>query len=284
MHQRRGKSFLIAGFFCALAILFSFSVFFSGLIGAPLHALARPLWVSRLVVVQNVKNFFTSKAALQIRNQKLEDKIQALEARLADYRLLEDENRQFKQQLGFNGFLNTGEEGGSQFVVPLFARVLTKPPQTPYGSFIIDARSSQGIKKGDIVLTPGRVAIGEVEAVFTGTATVRLFSAPGTETPALLGAQEVPFTAFGRGEGNFVIRAPRDSSIAVGDTVALAGEPLIFLGSINAVLSEPADPFKIAIFRTPLNLSELTHVEIVLRSTGEVTGAFASSTPKEETQ
>src|SRR3989338_2979638 len=90
--QRRGKPFLIAVLFSLLAILFSFFISFSTFIGTPLHALARPLWISRLAFVRDIDFFFTSKSALEKKNQALEEKVQALEVRLADHRLLEEEN------------------------------------------------------------------------------------------------------------------------------------------------------------------------------------------------
>src|SRR3989338_1750424 len=99
------------------------------------------------------------------------------------------------------------------------AAVLTHPPQTPYDIIIIDAGSEDSVTLGSEVSLPEGPILGAVLEVFPKRARVKLFSASGEETNAILERNDVPIVLEGTGGGSFKFILPRDIRVEKGDRI-----------------------------------------------------------------
>lgn len=153
------------------------------------------------------------------------------------------------------------------------AHLLWKPGRALYDVFVVDAGASKGVAKGDRVVYAGSGVVGEVIEVYPTSAKVKLYSSPGEARKVLVGEQEIPAIALGRGMGNFETRVPRGSLLVAGQHVFLppfiSGEEKLILGVIGVVEEDPEEPFDRILFRVPFNVQEMRFVEIVRLGGGE---------------
>lgn len=142
----------------------------------------------------------------------------------------------------------------------ILAAVLKRPPYSMYDELIIDIGNDQGVSTSSIVYASGGVMIGKVVQVLNKTARVRLLSSSGETYEVLIGDNNTPATAFGRGGGQYEAQVSRDIDIEEGDFVispALNDKPF---GVVSAVLVDPAQPFKTILFAPPINIYQLRWV------------------------
>ncbi|MDO8471253.1 MAG: rod shape-determining protein MreC [bacterium] len=150
-----------------------------------------------------------------------------------------------------------GRKQESNIVV---AAVLTHPPQTPYDVIIIDAGSNESITVGSQVSLPEGPILGVVSEIFPKNAKVKLFSASGEETNAILERNNVPVTLIGTGGGNFRLALPRDIAIEKGDRILspnIVSRPLATVADVSV---RPTDSFKEVLAKSPTNIFTLRFV------------------------
>ncbi|MDO8569224.1 MAG: rod shape-determining protein MreC [bacterium] len=140
------------------------------------------------------------------------------------------------------------------------ASVLTRPPQTPYDVIIIDAGSNESITIGSEVSLPEGSILGVVSQVFPKSAKVKLFSASGEETNAVLERNNVPVTLIGRGGGNFRLALPRDIAIEKGDRILSSDITSRHLATVGEISVEATDSFKEVLAKSPTNIFILRFV------------------------
>lgn len=163
---------------------------------------------------------FTDQMALVSERDALRNEVHILETRLAAQSYVVSENRELRALFGYVSEGNTlitsdSEEGLSGTL----ARVLARPPRTPYDTLVLDKGSDEGIALGDLVFGPGGFLIGTVEEVSQFGSLARLLSAPGRETDGFIGDARAPITIEGQGGGSFIATLPKDSTVAPGDKV-----------------------------------------------------------------
>jgi cell shape-determining protein MreC len=105
----------------------------------------------------------------------------------------------------------------------ILASVLSRPPESPYDTLVVDQGEASGVFAGALVTGNGRVPLGRVASVTNGSARVTLFSASGVKTDAWVGEKRLPVTLTGMGGGTFSATAPTDAKIVAGDTVFVLG-------------------------------------------------------------
>jgi len=140
------------------------------------------------------------------------------------------------------------------------ASVLTRPPQTPYDVIVIDAGLNESITIGSEVSLPEGPILGVVSEVFSKSAKVKLFSASGEETNAVLERNNVPVILIGIGGGNFRLALPRDIAIEKGDRILssdIASRPLATVADVSV---RPTDSFKEVLAKSPTNIFALRFV------------------------
>lgn len=150
-----------------------------------------------------------------------------------------------------------GRKQESSMVV---AAVLTHPPQTPYDVIIIDAGSNESITIDSQVSLPEGPILGVVSEVFAKSAKVKLFSASGEETNAVLERNNVPVILIGTGGGNFRLALPRDIAIEKGDRILSPNIVSRPLATVVDVSIRPTDSFKEVLAKSPTNIFTLRFV------------------------
>ncbi len=217
------------------------------------HFLGLPLWRTEALLVRPLNALlspFHSKAALVEENSLLKAKLEEQSLRLLEMENTKRENRELRELIG--------RSSTERMVV---ASVLKRPSEVPYDTLLIDAGRSEGISVQNEVFVDG-VPIGVVREVFSHSATVLLFSSPGTTRDVLVGDTHTAVTATGRGGGNFEARIPREISVAVGDAVELPGLSAGQLAVIESTYDKPTDSFVTVLFKLPVNLRQLRLVEV----------------------
>src|SRR3989344_1784447 len=105
--------------------------------------LARPVWFIRdraLSSLSFASNFFKLKSTLVNANMALEDQIAFLKLKEIDYDTLVIETQNLKAHFGRTTSSNR-----------ILAFVLSKPPQSPYDTLVLDVGSEDGIAVSDKV-------------------------------------------------------------------------------------------------------------------------------------
>ena len=157
--------------FISGAVVFSF-------LDTAVVSLISPVWKAENVIIRNFRNgaiFFVSQKKLVEENTALKEKLSSLELKILSLPREQTQESILLELVGRRRELNT-----------VIATVLTRPPQTPYDIIIIDAGSNDSITLGsEVSLSEGPI-LGIVSEVFPRRAKVKLFSASGEETNALL--------------------------------------------------------------------------------------------------
>jgi len=269
---QRNKSYKIALVVAFLIVLFYFRVG----IWKGLSKVSAVIFHPALVVgygvggkLQNIGSYFISKNSLYNENQKLQGEVAFDDARMANYDSIVSDDVTLKETLGRINPKTT----------MTVATILSKPNQSPYDTLLIDAGTNQGVKTGDAVFALGDVPIGSVSDVSSSSATVILFSNPGTTTQVIIpsavsalnaSATAVPTTAggnvatqiVGRGGGNFEIVIPKGSVLQEGAQAVLPGINAYVVGIVQKVISDPRNAFTKVLLTSPVNIQQLKFVEV----------------------
>lgn len=215
-----------------------------------------PVWITENYLDENTINpfgFLASKKELLVFNEELKKDLVEAELMLVDRGVLLKENLELKEILGRSGNIEN----------TVLVAILAKPNRSLYDTLIVDAGKNLDIKKGDKVFALGNVLIGVVDEVDEKTSKVKLFSSQQEKIDVTLGFYNINVIAVGKGGGNFEIRLPRDTEVDVGEIVTMSGFNSPVLGSIEEIISDPVDPFKTLLFKSPVNMFELKWVQIL---------------------
>jgi cell shape-determining protein MreC len=193
-----------------------------------------------------------SRETLMNQVKELTERIAEWESASTSLSMLMAENEELKMVL--NRSTTTDYDRG------MLAAVLKKPPYSVYDSIIIDLGENDGISKGSFVIAPGDIVIGAVSTVNKDTSIVNLFSSPGGEFDVSFGTSTAVVRANGRGGGSYEASVPRDFQVKPGDVVSIKTGNITIAGSVDDVISDPADPFAMVLFSIPVNIYELRWV------------------------
>jgi len=230
-------------------------ILFTGLIRRALFSIALPAWQAENTILNsNTFQYFKSKQALINDRVVLEQKLFLAGNLLALNETLQTENENLKDLLG--------RKDSKQNTI--LATVLVKPPQTPYDMLTIDIGALQNVKIGDKVIANANIYIGEVSEVLPHLAKVTLYSTPGRKLSVVLGASSVTMEAVGIGGGNFNIFAPREVEVKEGDVIVIPSITANVFGIVEKVSYKETDSFQTVLFKSPVNVSELSFVEVVI--------------------
>lgn len=227
------------------------AVFFSFLDGIVI-SVAAPVWKGENIIVRNLRNgmtWFGSQRFLSEENRALKEELSSLE--LKSLSLSEEQTQK-------NILLELlGRKLESKAIV---AAVLTHPTQTPYDIIVIDAGSDDSIVIDSEVFLPEGPILGKVSELFPRKAKVKLFSASGEKTNAVLERNNVPITLVGAGGGNFTLALPHDVAIEKGDKIFSAGIVPSLLATVWEISVKPTDSFKEVLANSPANIFTIRFV------------------------
>lgn len=252
-HRNKKNTTYTPVFFVVLILILSAILFHSfspSLFPRLTHSLARPLWsMGQATVSSGVQwaQLFAFKGALIEENKKLKEELKGMHLELFTRNLFFEENQRLKEIVNRDEIEET-----------ILATVLVRPSVSLYDTFVIDAGEEQGITLGSSVLVSKDIIIGRVHKVLKNTSLITLFSTPGEETRVVIGPEGITAIAKGRGSGNFSARLPRDVGVLEGDVVVMPGiNPKLF-AIVEKIIIDPTEPFKIILFKNPVNAAEIT--------------------------
>ena len=243
--ENRFKFIIVILLFLFLLLL---SFIFSGAIRNLTYFVARPIWTVRDLTANSLRtfgNYFVSKNQLYKQNLALEDEVSALQLRVIDYDALQKQNEELKNQLG--------RINNSSFVI---SRVLSKPPQSPYDTLVIDVGSGDGFATGDKVYLSDNIIIGTITDITIHNSLVTLFSAGGQKLEAVNSRTGTSFSIVGQGGANFKVEVPKDADVIWGDIFGYPALTTSVIGSVYYIDNNPQSSFKTVYIRTPGNVFE----------------------------
>jgi cell shape-determining protein MreC len=227
--------------------------------GGVATATAGPLWKIRSAVGvawSGVVSMVHSKIALVVENNELRREVADLQGDRIVARALSDELRAYR--------LSVGRSDRETYIL---GSILTKPPLSPYDTFMIDVGYEGSVSVGDLVVSPGGVALGFVDEVYQEVSRARLFSSPGVKHTATFSEPRLHVEVIGKGGGMFTAVVPRDTDIQNGAVALLPQfQKHPFAELLHSVVS-PADAMRTLYLRNPVNVNELGFVYVVATST-----------------
>jgi len=242
------RAFILVAIFIFGAIVFRF-------IAAPIVSIVTPIWKAENKLMSTLRNsvaFFSSQKSLVAEIASLKERLYFMETEI-----LSLSNGRVQEEVLFDLL---GRKERAEEVV---AAVLSRPSQTPYDVIIIDAGSSDSISVGSQVLLPEGPILGLVSEVFPTSAKVKLFSANGEETNAILERNQLPITLMGTGGGNFRLALPRDVEIEKGDRILFPDISSRLVATVGEIVTKPTDSFKEVLARSPTNIFSFRFVFVL---------------------
>lgn len=236
-------------------------LFFNGSVRLGLNKIlimaTKPLWIvegDTLVLGGDLFSFLRFHKGLVEENRRLKEQVFQLNIDLATNKLLERDYEKLSAIVGRS----------TDKAIPVVAKVILKPDQTPYDLIVVDIGSegARPISVGHIARVGRNVTLGRVVNVSGKTATVELFSSPGLQTAVLVGPDRVQATAIGRGGGNMLLEIPRGISLNYGDEVILSANANSLIGLIGPVINNPNEPAQKILVSLPVNPFNLSWIEI----------------------
>lgn len=243
---------ILAGIvFVILLFLAYFFPNFSSNLG---NNVVKPFWYIKdksSIGVYYITDFFKFKNSLIKEKNKLEDEVNKLRLTKIDYDLLVKENDELKSQFGRMDKKDR-----------ILANVISKPPQSPYDTFIIDAGSSVGVTLGKKVYLSDNIILGVISKVNQDTSVVSLYSTSGEKIESVNSRTGTTFVIEGKGGENFSVTVPKETDIIWGDSFLLPNTNLSLLGMVNFVDSNSQSSFKDIHIRIPGNAFQSKYVFI----------------------
>ena len=126
----------------------------------------------------------------------------------------------------------------------------------------IEASSSSSATVATSTNPQIEIPIGTVAATYGNTSVVTLFSSPGQTYPVQIGSYHIAATADAQGSGMFAAMIPNNSNINVGDPVMIPSIQTGVFASVVSVVSDPARPYSLVLFQSPVDPFSLYMVEV----------------------
>ena len=194
--------------------------------------------------------YFSSRAALSREIQTLRQTLASYQEGAAAYRVVKEENDALRTLLT----LAQKEEG---VTAPIVSSVIS----SPFGTFLIGAGETDGVAKGDLVITSGGFVIGVVEETYVRTSIVRELLAGGSNVEVLLSG--APIGMLGRGGGNAIATLPQEIRVEEGMPVTSPAYGGRAVGIVGRVEHDASSAEQDVYVQLPVNMASLTYVYVV---------------------
>lgn len=224
-----------------------------GVVRSTVATMSRPVLAFRASASEHIARLShttKTKEELVEENRTLREELEKLRLLVADREVLKSENTKLKELVGYT-------DTESRIV----ARVLARPPETVYGTMLIDLGSYGGIQKEARVYAGANVVLGIVDETFPRMSRVRMYTRGGNTFDVAFAGVPGVVTATGQGSSNFTARVPEDMPVAVGDTVHLAGETSV-IGYVGGIEHIEGETLKTVLMRSPVGLSGIDFVSV----------------------
>lgn len=189
-------------------------------------------------------------------NRLLRQRVDLLNRKLEESRMLQAENQRLKEILGF-------KEAIPHASVP--SEVIGRDPTNWSNSLIIDKGAAQGVRQGRAVISM-KGLVGRVLEVGKYSSKILLITDPNSKVGTVIQRNRQGGILVGRPDGKCkMIYIALDSDVSNGDKVITAGFGTIFpkgilIGEVIEVGKEPGRLYKYAIVRPSQDMSKLEEV------------------------
>jgi rod shape-determining protein MreC len=248
-HEYRFKVILITVVFLIFSVL---AFLFSTGLRSVFTTIAKPFWKISSIFsgsLNNTINFFNFKSTLVAKNKDLETKVNYLNLKVIDYDTILKENQDLRSVLG--------RKGPSDRIVSL---VISKPPQSPYDTLVIDVGGDDGVSVGSKVYISDTIIIGTIKSFTSHTSLVELFSSSNKKFGAVLERTGATYELQGQGGANFSIEVPKEDDILTGDIFVYPGFLNNVFGNVYNIDTNPQSSFKKVYVRIPANIFQIKWV------------------------
>ena len=223
------------------------TVFFAGNFQAPIRA----FFAEYLTGPTDARYVSLSRSEIEQRLRVAEDELTRVKYQSVLYEMVVEENKNLRE-------VRDVESISTQVT----ARVLTRPPRTHYDTLIVGVGSATGITVHDLAVWNG-VLLGEVISVTGSSATVELYSTPGSEHDVMLGTPSAVAIARGLGGGAFEVLIPQGVAVSAGDVVRATTDDTLLLGRVVSVSGSATDATKTVHVAVPVSMNEIDFISLV---------------------
>lgn len=245
---------------CIGVSLSAVQYFFPRFVTSTARTLVKPAWFIRDTFSYTTSGFFGHFQridSLRAENKNLQDELYALKVKEVEFNQMKKDYEELKTLM--NTTSSSRGESGGQIVT---ARVLSKPPFTPYDTFVVDGGSADGVQMGDLVYANDALVIGRITRVSAHTSYVTLFSSGDQTQEFVVGRTGISVAVTGMGGGNFALYVPKDFDIQVGDTLQEPSYGVGVVAEVYAVDQTMQNSFKRVYARVPKPIFQSTFVRI----------------------
>lgn len=237
------KTIFVATIFVFLLVL---QFFFSVTLKNIFYFVYKPVYIVEENILKpfvGVQNFFKTKNSLINENASLKEELTKLELKVYDYNLLQKENDELKSQLGRD-----------DKSVKILANIVSKPPLSPYDTFVLDVGKRNGISLGNKVYISDKIIVGEITEVRERSSVVGLFSKSDTNTSVVLERTGGQYNLVGQGGQNYKLEVPKDTDLIWGDLFIYPNGQRSIVGIVSYIDTNSQSAFKTAYIRPPVNI------------------------------
>jgi len=246
---------LILGALGICLVLFVILRFAPGFSGSIAEDLSSPFLKTGSVFGRGFTSFttyFTSRNSLEAENESLKESLLEANMKVVDEQQVALQNQQLQALLGRPNTMHS-----------IVAGILSRPNQSPYDTFTVDAGTAEGAAVGDVILAGTDIPVGTITSIYNHTSRITLYSSSGNTVNVLVGNNHVAAQATGQGGSNFIIKIPRGVPVSVGDSIIAPGITVRVFGTVAKIDLAPNDSFQTIYFNLPININELQFVEII---------------------
>lgn len=240
--------YITAGIFFGFLLLLSF--LFPNFLRTVGHSTMKPFWFLKEKTENSfryVTTYLEFQSSLVKENEDLKSELASLRLDKIDYEFLLKENNELKRDL---------EGMPSNRVI---SNVLSKPPQSPFDTFVIDKGQNDGVSIGSNVYISNGIILGKVVSVTSKTSIFKMFSGGGEITEATVSRTGANFSLTGEGGSNFSLEVPSDTDIIWGDSFIHSSSQSV-LATVIFVDSNSQSSFKKIHLKTPINFLQIKRV------------------------
>jgi cell shape-determining protein MreC len=220
--------------------------FFNSPVKDLFYFISKPVWSVSGVVFKPfgiITNFFKNKNSLADENIILKDNLTKLELKSYDYDALQKENDYLKDQLG--------RADDKQKII---VAIVSKPPHSPYDTFVVDAGENDGIVVGSKVYLSEKIVVGIVKSAEANTSLVELFSTKSKNTDLVNERTGNTYTLVGQGGGNYKLEVPKDADVEWGDNFIYPNINTGVVGTAYYIDTNSQSAYKTVYIRVPVNV------------------------------
>lgn len=254
--SRYGLKTVIVSVFVFFILIFT--IFFPSFTTTVLHSAVKPFWFAKnrsVVISDYFFNFFSFKSSLIKDNAKLEEELINLRMTKIDYETLLKENEELRLAYGSSSAANK-----------IISNILSKPPQSPFDTFVIDSGANSGVSVDDRVYMSDTIIVGKIAEVTPKTSIVRMFSNGGQESEVTSARTGSNFLIKGSGGSNFTLEVPKETDIVWGDVFLYPGSNTSVVATVYFVDSSSQSSFKTVHLRFPVNIFQSKRVFVLKNS------------------